>query len=129
MIASLILALALPTAVAGEANAITLKGRCNYPEAMGAPKLGESRFFCDSVTQAERVVRFSRASSGKTVEFAGDAAGDRMTIRRISLRPGVATAATGYCRTFHRNADISAVSCVARVGWRTYVANFIPSAI
>lgn len=131
MIAALFLALVSQVAVNDGAESGLLTGRCDYPVTMGAPQLGEVRIFCDSVAVTTSksegmLVQFKRRSSGSTTGFGGEASDDGITIRRVYLKPGVAAPATGHCRTFRKGSDVTAVTCVAKVGWRTYVANFKP---
>jgi hypothetical protein len=112
---------------------ITLNGRCSYPHTLPAPEAGELRVFCDSVTITagegpdDRLISFSRSGSGTAFGFAGKATGDETTVSHMVLRQGVVTAKTGKCRIFRKNTSISAISCVAKVGARTYVANFKPA--
>lgn len=125
MLTALLLALA--------ADPTTLKGRCTYPDTLPAIEAGELRIFCNAVAITtgegadDRLISFSRSSSGATFGFAGTGAGDRITVRHMILQRGAMAAKTGTCRIFRKNTEISAISCVAKVGARTYVANFKPA--
>lgn len=107
-------------------------GHCVYPPELGPAGPTETRASCDSVLVTAQgqpitlMVQFvSRA--GSLIGFAGDV--DRsgtMSVRRIYLRPAIASTATrGHCRVFrNENDDLSGISCVGFIGPRVYMANF-----
>lgn len=120
MISALLLTLAV------EGDPALLQGRCAYSSSLPAPELGELRIFCDSVAIIDNgaAFEFRDHRSGVRFQFAGSINDDSMTIRHLRLPKREDSAATGTCRIYRRNNDISAISCLARIGWRTYVANF-----
>jgi hypothetical protein len=121
----------LASQLAGDASPLLLTGRCNYPPNLPALQLGEVRFLCDSVAVrregAEDVIEFRRKSWGRWLRFSGEVAGSRMAIRQVHLSREDVVEARGTCEIFYNGGRVSAVSCVAQAGWRSYVANFTPS--
>jgi hypothetical protein len=109
-------------------------GKCDYPAELGPQKANETRVNCDAavVSPAREpngiMVQFAQKTSGAgaPVGFAGDVDNSgTLSIRRIYLKPGVATPATrGHCRIFHNGDAVSGISCVGFIGERAIMANF-----
>jgi hypothetical protein len=107
------------------------EGRCDYRRE--AANVGPDTGFaeCNSVTiirdGTNSVIDFRRTIAGSEFRYEGALSGDTMTIRRLRIRGRAPRNATGECTIFHRNDRISTVTCVAKVGWKTFAANFVTS--
>jgi hypothetical protein len=107
-------------------------GRCDYPAELGPKKPNETRVSCDSALVSPSrepnsiMIQFAEKAGGDLIGFAGDVDNSgTLSIRRIYLKPGVATPATrGHCRIFHSGDAVSGISCVGFIGARAIVANF-----
>ncbi len=124
-------AMALAAAVQLEQTATFLEGQCEYPSEMGQKTAAEQRLPCDSVVlspgkrENDVLVQFIKKGGTGPIGFAGEYQDETMTIRRIYLKPTIATAATsGRCKMFYNGAQVSGISCVGWVGPKSYVANF-----
>jgi hypothetical protein len=120
------------TPVSSDANPppFILSGRCTYPISLGAAQVGETRILCDSVAVrsdgADTIIEFSRKFSDRWIRFSGEMSGSRMTVRRVYPSWDRPAPARGACTIFHKDDRVSAVSCVAQVGGRSFVANLLP---
>lgn len=110
-------------------TALALSGHCDYPARLPAPVVGEVRALCDGVTirdgDAGTVIEFAHKSTTQWMRFSGALDGRRMIVRsagstRVAERP-----AHGSCTLFYKEDRVSAVSCVAQAGARSFVANFV----
>ena len=107
-------------------------GRCDYPAKLGPKKPNETRVDCDSAVVSPGrepnsiMVQFAQKTSGDPVGFVGDVDDSGiLSIRRIYLKPGVATMATsGHCKIFRNGDAVSGIVCVGFIGERAIVANF-----
>ena len=107
-------------------------GKCDYPAELGPQKPNEMRLDCDAAVVSPGrepnsiMVQFAQKASGAVVGFVGDVDdGGTLSIRRIYLKPGVATQASrGHCRIFHNGDAVSGISCVGFIGERAILANF-----
>lgn len=114
-------------------QSVTLKGQCEYRR--GAEQVGPGTGFaaCRSVVitrnGSDSVIDFRRSLGGSEFRYEGTLSGDTMTIESLQIRGRAAQAASGECTIFHRGDGISTVTCIAKVGWKTYAANFVPSRI
>jgi hypothetical protein len=128
----LFLALLMSSAQSGIPGVEIYEGKCDYPAELGPQKPNETRIECDvAVVSPSRepnsiMVQFAKKTGGVPVGFAGDVDNrGTLSIRRIYLKPGVATLASrGHCRIFHNGDVVSGISCVGFVGERAIVANF-----
>lgn len=128
----LFFAILMSSAPAGVPGIEIYEGRCDYPAELGPKKPNETRIDCNvAVISPSRepnsiMVQFAQKASGVPVGFAGDVDNSgTLSIRRIYLKPGVATPATrGHCRIFHNGDVVSGISCVGFIGERAIVANF-----
>lgn len=126
MISMLLLLLATPAQIGPE----IFEGQCDY---RGAPvRRGDQQVQCDSAVIADGrgpsgvIVQFVKRGSGGPIGFAGQVGynGD-IVIERVYLRRGVSTPASGgHCRLFDRGDTVTGITCIARVGARTVIANF-----
>lgn len=118
--------------VSSDANppAFILSGRCTYPASLGPAQVAEIRILCDSVAVrsdgADTVIAFSRKFSERWIRFSGEMSGPRMTVRRVHPSWDRSAPARGACTIFHKDDRVSAVSCVAQAGGRSFVANLLP---
>jgi hypothetical protein len=60
------------------------------------------------------------------MRFIGAMEGDRMTVRSVASVRVAERPARGSCKIFRKEGRVSAVSCVAQAGARSFVANFLP---
>ena len=116
-------------AVSSGSGPIELSGRCQYPEAMARYSQEASLIACNRlvIDRAESTFDFGQRSWGSTLRLAGEISGDRMTVTRVYPRHRDSADATGTCDILYRDGTISGVSCLARAGSKTYVANFVRS--
>ena len=128
-----ILGLAPPAPLSARAERQSvLSGRCQYSDEIARRRDETILVLCDAATisraAGSATFDFRQRSWGSMAQFAGDMAGDKMTVSRIILRNGRSFAATGTCEIFYRNeGGISAISCLGRTSSRSIAANFIPS--
>ena len=112
-------------------GATTLRGQCQYSEAVARFRDETSLVLCDSLAIDRggdaATFGFSRGSWGSMLSFSGEMSGQRMTVSSVRLRSGRAVSATGTCEIFHIDGRPSMVACLARAGSRRYAANFRPS--
>jgi hypothetical protein len=131
MIAALLAVLASQAAVSSGSDPVELSGRCQYSDAIARFSQEASLILCDSLVidraEATAAFDFRQRSWGSMVRFAGQISGDRMTITRVYPRHRSSAEATGTCDILYRDGTTSAVSCLARAGSKTYVANFVRS--
>jgi hypothetical protein len=116
-------------AVSGGADPIELNGRCQYPEAIARYSHEASLVSCNTlvINRAESTLDFGQRSWGSMLRFVGEVSGDRMEVTHVYPRHRDAVEATGTCDILYRDGSISGVSCLARAGSKTYVANFVRS--
>ena len=105
------------------------EGRCNYPATLGEPAPGERRTFCNSVSIDGPAITFERDGRGAVIAFRGEWDGDRMDVRQVDPPAGNPLSARGECAIYRKGGRVSAVSCVASQGARTWVANFLPDGV
>src|SRR3954452_24012625 len=120
MIAIFVAALASQAADAGPAS---LRGRCQYPEAVARFRAETTLVLCDALAiqgeGAGMTFDFSQRGLGSMIRFEGERSGVRMTVAHVSVRHQAPVAATGSCEIFHRGEEVSVVTCLARIGART----------
>jgi hypothetical protein len=109
-----------------------LNGHCQYSEQIARHRNETTLILCDTATikraATSATFDFRQRSWGSMAQFAGDMAGDKMTVSRIALRDGRSFAASGTCEISYRNdGGISAISCLGGTSSRSIAANFIPS--
>ena len=126
MIAGLLAALA---AVSSGSSTIELSGQCQYPDTIARFRHQASFIQCNTLTidRAQGTFDFKQRSWGSTMRFAGEVSGDRLTITSVYPRHRNSAEATGTCDILYREGTISSVSCLARAGSETWVANFVRS--
>jgi len=111
------------------ASALALSGRCSYPASLGAPLMGEIRALCDGVAVRDgdegSVIEFAHRSTTQWMRFTGALEGHRMIVRSAGSTHVAERPAHGSCTFFYKEGRISAVSCVAQAGARSFVANFV----
>jgi hypothetical protein len=111
------------------AAALSLDGRCNYSVALGPALVGETRALCNHVevrdSGPDAVIEFTHQSTTARIRFMGTLDGHRMTVRSLATVALGERAAHGSCNIFYKEERVSAVSCVAQAGARSFVANFI----
>lgn len=129
-------AIAAPThAQSGASDTATteLDGRCDYRRQ--ASKVGPGTGFarCTSLvitrSGSRGAIDYRRSLGGSEFRYEGSFAGNTMTIERLIIQGREAQAASGKCTLFHRGQQISTVTCVAKVGWKTFAGNFVTSRI
>jgi hypothetical protein len=129
MIAIFVAALASQAGV--DAGPAGLRGRCQYSEAVARFREQTMLVLCDALAiqdeGASTTFDFSQRGLGSTIRFAGERSGARMTVTHLSVRDRGPVAATGSCEIFRRGEEVSVVTCLARIGSRTFAANFVPS--
>ena len=108
------------------ASVLSLNGRCLYPVALGPPLPGEARAICDHVGISDATIEFGHRSTAQWMRFSGAMEGDRVTVRSVASTHMAERPAHGTCKIFRKQARVSAVSCVAQAGARSFVANFQP---
>jgi hypothetical protein len=125
MIAEVLLVLA---ATSG-AGPIELNGRCYYPDAAAQYSHEAAFVSCNSLViyREESAFDFKQRSWGSMLRFVGEISGDRMKVTRVYPRHRDSAEAAGTCDILYRDGSISGVSCLARAGSKTYVANFVRS--
>jgi hypothetical protein len=125
MIAGLLAVLA----VSSGPDPFEFSGRCEYPEAMARYREEASLVSCNAlaIDRARSTFDFRQRSWGSTFRFVGEISGDRMTISRVYPRHRGSAEATGTCDILYRDGTMSGVTCLARAGSKTYVANFVRS--
>jgi|SRR5215208_776459 len=125
MIAGLLAVLA----VSSGPDPLEFSGRCQYSEAMARYREEASLVSCNTlvIDRAQSAFDFRQRSWGSMFRFVGEISGDRMTITRVYPRHRDSAEATGSCDILYRDGTVSGVSCLARTGPKTYVANFVRS--
>lgn len=108
------------------ASVLSLNGRCVYPVALGPPLPGETRSICDHVEASDTTIEFRHGGSTQWMRFSGSMDDDRMTVRSVAATGVEERPARGSCKIFHKRERVSAVSCLALAGGRSFVANFQP---
>ncbi|MET1756480.1 hypothetical protein ABVV53_13635 [Novosphingobium sp. RD2P27] len=78
---------------------------------------------------ADSVIDFKNSLGGSEFRYEGTWTGNGMSIARLSIRSRAAKNATGDCTIFRAAGKISTVTCVAKVDWKTFAANFEASRI
>ncbi|MEJ2459942.1 MAG: hypothetical protein P8Y58_18140, partial [Novosphingobium sp.] len=89
---------------------------------------------CDTVdidqsSNVGSVVYRQRSWDATMLRVEGKWDGDRMTVRHLALRNGTSGDAKGMCSIFRRAGRVSVVSCLAKMGGRSFAANFEMSRI
>jgi hypothetical protein len=107
-------------------------GHCQYSDQIVRHRNETTLILCDTATISRAATSatfdFRQRSWGSMAQFAGEMAGDKMAVSRITLRDGRSFAATGTCEIFYRNdGGISAISCLGGTSSPSTAANFIPS--
>jgi len=112
------------------ASVLTLKGHCVYAAALGQALVGEARAICDQVeisdAGADMTIEFRHRGTTQWMRFSGAMNGDRVAVRSVASTRLEERPAHGSCKVFRKQERISAVSCVAQAGARSFVANFQP---
>jgi hypothetical protein len=116
-------------AVSAAAGPIELNGRCEYPDAVARYSQEASLVMCNRlvIDRAESTFDFGQRSWGSMLRFEGEISGDRMDVTRVYPRHRDSVEATGSCEILYRDGAISGVTCLARSGSKTFVANFVRS--
>jgi hypothetical protein len=125
MIAEVLAALAVSIG----ADPIELSGQCQYPDAIARYSHEASFVSCNTlvINRADSTFDFGQRSWGSMLRFEGEISGDRMEVTRVYPRHRDSVEATGSCDILYRDGAISGVSCLARAGSKSYVANFVRS--
>ncbi|MCJ2185435.1 hypothetical protein [Novosphingobium beihaiensis] len=116
------------------AGDLHLQGRCAYNAVVRAQRGDTVLVTCDTVdidlsADAGSVVYSRRSWDVTMLRVEGEWEGDSMTVRHMVLRNGTSDDAKGMCRIFRREGRVSVVSCLAKMGTRSYAANFETSRI
>ena len=116
-------------AVSSGADPLELNGRCQYPDAMARYSQEALLISCTTlvIDRSKSTFDFRQRSWGSMFSLAGAISGDRMTVTRVYPRHRSSAEATGTCDILYSDGTISGVSCLARAGSKTYVANFVRS--
>jgi len=122
------LAVSVPLCAEEEQKTV-IDGRSQYPDQVARYRNETALIICDKamIDRSSKIATldFTQRSWGSMAEFTGDMPGDKMTISQITLRNGRTIAATGTCKIFHQNDfRLSVISCLAKAGSRSIVANF-----
>jgi hypothetical protein len=128
----LFLATLLSLAPSGIPGVDMYDGRCDYPPELGPKGPNETRIDCDvAIVSPSRepnsiMVQFASKSGSGPVGFAGDVDNSgTLSIRRIYLKPGVASQATrGHCKILRNGDTVSGISCAGFIREQAFVANF-----
>jgi len=119
---------------ADEGTTIELRGQCDYRDDVVEKALPGTGFApCRSV-RIERsggasVIDFRNSLGGSEFRYDGPWTGDGMTIARLSFNGRAPKDASGDCRIYRNGGTISTVTCVAKIDWKTFAANFVASRI
>ena len=113
---------------------IELRGRCDYRDDVIKKALPGTGFApCRSVrieqNGAASVIDFRNSLGGSEFRYEGTWTGDGMAITRLSFNGRAPQDASGDCRIYRNAGDISTVSCVAKIDWKTFAANFVASRV
>lgn len=131
MIAMMLAALVLNPVADAVPDAIVPRGRCRYSQTILSRAEGTVLVTCDKLdidrATAGATFDFSQKSWGSMLKFHGDMSGERMTVKRVTLRNGTSAKATGTCEIFRSGGRLSKISCLADAKGQTYVANFVPT--
>jgi hypothetical protein len=115
------------------AATLSLSGRCDYPASLRPPLVGEERALCDRVRVQDDVgatiIEFAHGGTTQRMRFSGEREGHRMIVRSAGSTRVPEKPAHGSCTIFYKEERVSAVSCVAQAGARSFVANFIVPAL
>lgn len=126
----------MPAIAQGEDNGASttrLDGRCDYRRE--AENVGPDTGFalCNSVTitraGAHSAIDYRRALGGSEFRYEGAISGNTMQIARLTIREREPQEASGKCTIYYNRGRISTVTCIAKVGWKTFAANFVVSQI
>jgi hypothetical protein len=116
-------------AASSGADPIEFSGRCTYPDAMARFSQEASLVLCDTlrIDRSAATFDFRQRSWGSMLRFSGEISGDRMKVTRVHPHRRESAEAEGTCDILYREGEVSGVSCLARAGSKTYVANFVRS--
>ena len=117
-----------------EATTIELRGRCDYrPEVREGASPGTGFALCSSIriqqNGSDSVIDFRQSLGGSEFRYEGTWTGDGMAIAQLSIKGRPPKDANGDCTIFRNAGKISAVTCVAKIDWKTFAANFVASRI
>lgn len=131
---SLVLALGALSALIltspAQAENVSIEGRCEYaPRFARLLETGDHAFaICDGVTietdGSTAVVDFEREYSGSWFKFRGRMENGRLIVSNLAVRGREPISVRGQCEFSRRDGEITVVTCLARRGATTYVANF-----